>query len=177
MSLTHQLLRTPFFGRFEVPWAWPAGADPSHWERVGFRSGNGARLAGLCAMARPSSPYRVAVLEGVFPTLPEFWHHYPAAQLALRISQVIWPPFEPRLRPEREATRVVGRPRILLVHSSGDRFTPPVFGERMLRAFDGVAHASLYVPPGDEHTFAFRDCGKDYRERVMGFLTEAFGAR
>ena len=32
---------------------------------------------GLCAMARAESPFRAAVLEAAFPTLPEFWRHYP----------------------------------------------------------------------------------------------------
>ncbi len=269
MSRLHRLLRKPFFGRFEVPWAWPAGTDPSAWERVAVRSGNGARLAGLwgpasgdaratlvlahpmgkaakgfwlrhghadlfrrsgfnvlavdangfgeseaasfdypadflaagiwaqerqpalavglvgasfgagwglCSMARPGSPYRAAVLEAAFPTLPEFWRHYPVAHATLRFSQFVWPSIERGLRPEREAARVVGRPSVLLVYGDADRYTPPEHGQRLLDAFAASARAELLVIGGIDHTFAWRDAPETYESRVIPFLSAALSA-
>ena len=51
MSYLHRLLRKPFFGRFEVPWVWPAETDPSTWERVTFANPAGVPLAGLWGAA------------------------------------------------------------------------------------------------------------------------------
>lgn len=266
----HRVLRKPFFGRFEVPWVWPASEDATAWERVVFPNRVGARLHGawgaarghdandargtlvlahpmgkaakgfwlrnghaalfrdagfnvllvdangfgeseaasfdypddfltagvwaqarapqtrvglvgasfgagwgLCAMAREGSPYRAAVLEAAFPTLPEFWHHYPVAHVALRLSQVVWPSLERTLRPERDATRVIGSPDVLLIHSAGDIYTPPAFGERLRDAFCTVTTAELIVVPGDEHTFALRDARETYVGRVLPFLERA----
>ena len=264
MSLVHRLLRKPFFGRFEVPWRWPQGADEAAWERVSFAGYRGAWLVGLwgeaegkprgvlvlahpmgkaakgfwlryghadlfrragfhvlavdangfgestpvsfdypadvlaagqwvqahhpslpvglvgasfgagwglCAMARDGSPFRAAVLEAAFPTLPEFWRHYPAAYATLRASQVVWPRLERGLRPEREAARVVGRPSVLLVYGADDRYTPPEHGERLARALDaGGAHTDLLVLPKVGHTFAYRDAPEEYEGRVIPFL-------
>ncbi len=266
MSLVHRLLRKPFFGRFEVPWRWPRGADKSAWERVDLRGAKGGCLVGLwsaaegeaiatlvlvhpmgkaakgfwlryghadlfrrsgfhvlafdangfgesepssfdypsdilaaglwaqdrqpelpvglvgasfgagwglCALARSGSPYRAAVLEAAFATLPEFWKQFPVAHAALRASQVVWPRLERSLRPEHEATRVIGHPDVLLVYGDQDRYTPPAYGERLLRALDGVADADLLVLPGVGHTFAYRDAPEAYRARVVPFLRDA----
>lgn len=268
MHLAHRLLRKPFFGRFEVPWRFPEGADESRWERVAVRSTAGARLSGLlgeavegapaagalvlahpmgkaakgfwlrdgyadvfrragfhvlafdfngfgesepvsfdypadvlaagrvleerypslpiglvgvslgagwglCAMARPGSPYRAAVLESAFPTLADFWKHYPLPYYALRAAQVVRPSFEEALRPEREASRVVGRPAVLLVHGTADRFTPPAYGERLLRALGESASAQLWVLADVGHALAFRDQRDAYCARVVPFLREA----
>lgn len=269
MSLVHRLLRKPFFGRFEVPWEWPANATESRWERVAFASGNGAHLRalwgaaegeaiatlvlahpmgkaakgfwlrhghadlfrasgfhvlavdangfgesepasfdypadflaagrfarecepglpvglvgasfgagwGLCAMARDGSPYRAAVLEGLFPTLPDFWRHYPVAYAALRASQVVWPAIERDLRPEREAGRLRDLPAVLLLYGDRDPYTPPTHGERMMRAFENSARAEMVVLPGVEHTYAYRDATEEYARRVLRFLQDALGS-
>lgn len=55
MSTLHRLLRRPFFGRFEVPWVWPDGADPAHWERITFRNPSGAALRGIWGPAHTSA--------------------------------------------------------------------------------------------------------------------------
>ena len=263
MSTLHRILRKPFFGRFEVPWAWPDGEDRSAWERVTIRSGTGSELAGLwgaarsdaigtlvlahpmgkaakgfwlrqgharlfrdsafnvlvfdangfgesaassfdypadilaaglwaqarapqlqvglvgasfgagwglCAMARAGSPYKLALLEAAFPTLPDFWKHYPAAHAALRASQLVWPAFERNLRPEREAPKVIGRPAVLMIYGDQDRYTPPEHGHRLLRAFGDAAEARISVLPGVDHTFAFRDAAESYRELAIPFL-------
>lgn len=125
---------------------------------------------GLCALARAGSPYRLALLEAAFPTLPDFWKHYPAAQASLRASQLVWPAFERNLRPEREAPKVVGQPQVLLIYGDRDRYTPPEHGQRPLRAFAGAADARMVVLPGVDHTFAFRDAAESYRDLSIPFL-------
>ena len=269
MSVVHRVLRKPFFGRFEVPWRWPRGADEAAWERVSFAGAGGAELSGLwgvaegdprgtlvlahpmgkaakgfwlryghaelfrrsgfhvlafdangfgeseaasfdypsdilaaglwaheryldlpvglvgasfgagwglCALARPGSPFRAAVLEAAFPTLPEFWRHYPAAYAALRASQVMWPGLERGLRPELEAGRVVGAPPVLLVYGDADRYTPPEHGERLARALSTATRADLLVLPGVGHTYALRDARETYEARVVPFLQAALGS-
>lgn len=267
MSALHRLLRKPFFGRFEVPWVWPDGTDPTTWERVAFHNPSGATLRGLwgpahgearatlvlahpmgkaakgfwlrhghaelfrhdgcnvlvydangfgesdpssfdypadvlaaglwaqartpdlavglvgasfgagwglCAMARAGHPFRAAVLEAVFPTLPEFWRHYPVAHAALRASQVVWPSTERNLRPEREAARVIGRPSVLLVYGDADIYTPPAHGQRLLAALRDTAHASLTVFPSVGHTYAYRDAAERYAGVVLPFLRQVY---
>ena len=131
---------------------------------------------GMCSMAREGSPYRAAVLEGLFPTLPDFWKHYPVAHAFLRASQFVWPSAERRMRPELEATRLIGRPDVLLVYGDADRFTPPAHGERMLRAMQGCANAELCVLPNVEHTFAYRDQPETYAARVVPFLRNSLSS-
>lgn len=128
---------------------------------------------GLCSMARAGSPFGAAVLEGAFPTLPEFWRHYPVAHAVLKASQLVWPSMERSLRPEREAARVLGRPEVLLIHGGRDPYTPPEFGERLLRAFGDAARAELWVIPQAEHTYAYRDAREAYAARVIPFLARA----
>jgi uncharacterized protein len=126
---------------------------------------------GLCAMARAGSPFRVAVLEGVFPTLPEFWRHYPFAHAMLRLSQVVWPPMERGLRPEREAARLVGNPSVLFIYGEQDIYTTPSHGARLVRAMQHVASAEIHVLDNVEHTFAFRDATQRYSELTLPFLS------
>ena len=266
MSRLHRLLRKPFFGRFEVPWVWPAETDPSTWDRVTFANPAGVHLAGLwgtaegdaigtlvlahpmgkaakgfwlryghatlfrqsgfnvlvfdangfgesaassfdypsdvlaaglwaqartpallvglvgasfgaawglCAMARAENPFRAAVLEAAFPTLPEFWRHYPFPQAMLKLAQFVRPELEMRFRPEHAATQVGGNPPVLLVHGGADEYTPPAHGERLLKAFEGSARAELWVVPGIEHTYVYRDAPAAYAARVVPFLTSA----
>ncbi|HEU0199517.1 MAG TPA: alpha/beta fold hydrolase [Burkholderiaceae bacterium] len=128
---------------------------------------------GLCSMARDGTPYRAAVLEGLFPTLPEFWRHYPVAHAFLRASQYVWPWLERKLRPEQEAPRIRGEPDVLLIYGDADRYTPPAHGERMMRALDRSANAALVVLPNVDHTFAYRDQPEAYAARVVPFLQGA----
>jgi pimeloyl-ACP methyl ester carboxylesterase len=125
---------------------------------------------GLCAMARAGSPYRAALLEGLFPTLPDFWRHYPLAYATLRASQLVWPSMERNLRPELEATRVLGKPPMLLLYGDQDIYTPPAHGERMMKAMSSAASAQMHVFPGIGHTWAYRDAADAYAARVIPFL-------
>ena len=132
---------------------------------------------GRWALARPRRPDCAAVVGGAFPTLPEFWRHYPLAYATLRMSQLVWPSIEKGLRPEREAARVVGRPAVLLVYGDRDEYTPPAHGERLLRAFGDAARADLCVIPGVGHTWAYRDAAETYAQRVLPFLDQALRTR
>lgn len=125
---------------------------------------------GLCAMARAGSPYRAAVLEAAFPSLPDFWRHYPVAHAFLKASQVLWPSIERELRPELEAARVLGEPGVLLIYGDQDRFTPPAHGERLMKAFGDAAKVEMCVLPGIDHTYAYRDAAETYAARVLPFL-------
>lgn len=126
---------------------------------------------GLCAIARKGSPYKLALLEGAFPTLPDFWRHYPMAHAVLRASQLVWPAAERGLRPEREAARVIGNPAVLMLYGDKDKYTPPEHGQRLLRAFGTAANARMSVLPDVEHTFAYRDASQAYEGQVIPFLT------
>lgn len=132
---------------------------------------------GLCAMAATDSPYQFAVLEAAFPTLPEFWRHYPAAQLSLRLSQIVWPAFERRLRPERLAAELTGSPDVLMLYGDADIYTPPAHGQRLLAAMRSSASAEMHVLPGIGHTYALRDAAERYRELVLPFLERSVRRR
>jgi pimeloyl-ACP methyl ester carboxylesterase len=125
---------------------------------------------GLCALARQGNPYKVAILEAAFPTLPEFWKHYPAAYAALKLSQFFWPTLERKLRPEAQASKVLGHPEVLLIYGEHDIYTTPDHGERLSRALSSAAKVRLIVLPDIEHTFAYRDAAKAYEAQVIPFL-------
>lgn len=141
--------------------------------KVGLVGASFGAAWGLCSMARDGSPYQAAVLEGVFPTLPEFWKHYPVAHAVLRLSKVVWPSIERKLRPERQATLVKNNPAVLLIYGDADIYTPPSHGERLQAAFSTSAQAELMILAGVEHTFAYRDAGQAYQARVLPFLQQA----
>jgi uncharacterized protein len=155
-------------GDFLAAGLWAQARTPAL--RVGLVGASFGAGWGLCSMARPGSPYRCAVLEGVFPTLPEFWLHYPVAHAALRASQVVWPALERGLRPEREAGNVQGQPSVLLIYGDQDRYTPVQHGERMARAFRDAARVEMTVLPGVDHTYGYRDAPERYKEVVLPFL-------
>jgi pimeloyl-ACP methyl ester carboxylesterase len=132
---------------------------------------------GLCSMARAGSPYRAAVLEAAFPTLPDFWRHYPVAHALLRASQLLWPSLERDLRPERDAAKVLGEPEVLLIYGDQDRYTPPAHGERLAKAFGNAARVQMSVFEGVDHTFALRDAPQKYAPLVLGFLRQSTAAK
>jgi dipeptidyl aminopeptidase/acylaminoacyl peptidase len=126
----------------------------------------------LCALEEPGHPFRAAVLEGVFPTLPDFWHRYPLAQAMLRVSQVVYPPWERRLRPIRAAANLNGGPSVLLVYGAEDSITPPAFGEQLRDALQRSTEARLVVLPAVAHTFALRDAPTAYCTAVGRFFEQ-----
>ena len=111
-----------------------------------------------------------AVLEAAFPTLLDFWRHYPFAYATLRASQFVWPAMERQLRPEQEAARVLGKPSVLLIYGDRDKYTPPEHGRRLQAAFGEAARTEFCVLPGVGHTFAYREAPESYVGRVMPFL-------
>lgn len=128
---------------------------------------------GLCSMANKDSPYRAAILEAAFPTLPEFWHHYPVAHAALRLSQWVWPSLERNLRPERLATMVQYQPQVMLIYGEADIYTPPSHGQRLQQAFTQAgANAELITLAGVDHTFAFQKAPDVYAAKVLPFLRQ-----
>jgi pimeloyl-ACP methyl ester carboxylesterase len=120
----------------------------------------------LCALAEVGHPFRAAVLEGVFPTLPDFWYPYPVAQTMLRLSQIVYPAWERTLRPIRAAAAVQGAPSILLVYGEADTLTPPAYGQGLLDAIQTRTTGQLLLLPEATHTFAFRDAQPAYCDAV-----------
>jgi uncharacterized protein len=55
------LLKYPLLARFDVPWRWPGSVPLDAWERVGLRSGSGAKLAALYGAAQTASRRGVVV--------------------------------------------------------------------------------------------------------------------
>ena len=267
MGIVHRIGKKLFFGRFQKPWRWPQQVSESDWDRVSFRSGNGARLAAvfgsarkepahgavvlahpmtvtakgfwlkqghaellrnagfhvlafdfngfgesesanfdypsdviaaghylrdrvsmpvgvigcsfgagysLCAMEREDHPFRAAVLEGTFPTLPDYWRPYPLPHMALRISQVVYPRLERTLRPLRAATQLKSKPHVLLIHGDADTITPIAAGHQLREAMSGHASVDVWTVPGADHTLALRAQPDDYARRVIDFLDAAF---
>lgn len=264
MPLLHRVAKKVFFGRFQKKWRWPEGVPQAEWERVTFRSGNGATLSGLfgaargsaaagavalahpmgaaakgfwlkqghaaflrdsgfhvlafdfngfgesesstfdfpsdvvaagdylrtrlpgvplsvlgssfgagyalCAMAREGHPFRAAVLEGAFPSLPYYWRNYRFPYAVLRASQFLYPRFERELRPILAATRLKGSPRVLLIHGHADTVSPLHVGTDLSAAMADRASVEVWEVPDAEHTRALAADPDQYRERVTGFL-------
>lgn len=264
MALVHRIGKKLFFGRFQKKWRWPADVPQDEWERVDFKSHNGARLSALfgaaegsrqrlavvlahpmgvaakgfwlkhghaallrrngfdvlafdfngfgesesadfdypgdavaagqylrkrvghdaiaivgssfgagyalCAMERDGHPYRAAVLEAAFPSLPYYWRQYRIPSLLLRGSQLVHPRFERRLRPIRAAAEVKSRPSVLLIHGDADQVSPVSVGTQLRDAMTGRADVELWIAPGAQHTHAFAAHKEQYETRVTEFL-------
>jgi pimeloyl-ACP methyl ester carboxylesterase len=132
---------------------------------------------GMCAMANDGHPFRAAVLESTFPSLPFFWRPYRVPYLFLRASQFVYPPFERKLRPILAATKLKQSPHVLLIHGESDSVTPVHVGEELHAAMSGHASAQLWTVPGADHNQAFRTRPDDYAERVTTFVRRAFERR
>lgn len=92
-------------------------------------------MALLSSLVRGGSSFQTTVLEAAFPSLSYFCKHYPITNLAIRMSQVVWPSLERNLRPERQAALVKGNPYVLLIHGDANFYAPPHFGKPLQRAF------------------------------------------
>lgn len=130
---------------------------------------------GLCSMAREGSPFKAAIFEAAFPTLPDFWKHYPVAHAVLKFSKAVTPWIEKGLRPELEATRLVNHPAVLLLYGDADIYTPPVHGERLLKALKQSAKPQMAVVAGGLHTYLYRDQADQYQTLALPFLRTALG--
>ena len=123
----------------------------------------------MCALADDTHPFRAAVLESSWPSLPFYWRPYRIPYLVLRASQVVYPSFERRLRPILAATKIKHKPRLLLIHGGKDAITPPQVGKELREAIG--APAELWIIPEADHNMALRARPDEYKRRVMTFLT------
>ncbi|MEG0694048.1 MAG: prolyl oligopeptidase family serine peptidase, partial [Oscillospiraceae bacterium] len=117
---------------------------------------------GLCSMAREGSPYKAAILEAVFPTLPDFWKHYPIAHTAIQTSKIVWPWIERDLRPIEDASRLLNKPNVMLIYGDQDIYTPPAHGEKLSVAMRNSANVEMHVISGGKHTYIYRDQPDEY---------------
>lgn len=124
----------------------------------------------VCAMSRDAQPFRAAVIESAFPSLPYYWRPYRIPYLFLRASQLVYPRFERRLRPLLAAQQLKNAPHVLLIHGSADAVTPPAVGEELRDAMSGAATAELWTAAGAVHNLAFQAQPDEYRRRVEAFL-------
>lgn len=265
-KIAHQILRKPFFGRFEVPWIWPQAISKEDWEAVtipltgqqtlagywksapaakatlvlahpmgkaakafwlryghadlflkngynvliydanGFGESEGFSFDypndvyhagiyaqkrtpelnvgligasfgaawGLCSLAKDGHPYKIAVFEGAFPTLPEFWKHYPVAHAMLKVSNTLLPKLNQELNPLAKSTQVKYQPPILLMYGEKDIYTPPEFGHRLKVGLDHVTKVEIKIFADAEHTYIYRDFPEQYSECVIPFLKQHF---
>lgn len=261
-KIIHQVLRKPFFGRFEVPWLWPKTISQEGWEMVSIPLASQKKLVGywrespsakatlvlahpmgkaakgfwlrhghadlffnnnynvliydangfgesqgfsfdypndvyyagiyakqrtpelnigligasfgaawgLCSLSKNDHPYQVAILEAVFPTLPEFWKHYPTAHALLRLSNMVAPKFNRELNPLAKSRQLKNSPPILLLYGDKDIYTPPEYGYRIKAALNDVTEVKLEIFEGAEHTYIYRDSPEKYEEKVLSFL-------
>ena len=114
----------------------------------------------------------MAVLEGVFPTLPEFWKHYPVAHAVLQASKIVVPKFNRELNPLRKSAQIQQQPSILLMYSESDIYTPPVFGHRLKEVLESHTSVELHTVANAEHTHIYRDQPEQYQTRVLPFLAQ-----
>ncbi len=75
-----------------------------------------------------------------------------------------------RVRPLDAATRLVGRP-CLMIHSAGDRFIPPADALRLAAA----ARAELWITESHGHIGSYRAQPAAYTDRVLGFFARHLG--
>lgn len=124
----------------------------------------------LCALARDDHPFRAAVLESTFPSLPYYWRPYPIPHFFLRLSQFVYPRFERALRPILAATQLKSAPHVLLIHGEKDKVSPVEVGSDLQRAMSGHASVELWTVPGADHNLAFQTRPDEYANRVTQFL-------
>lgn len=259
-----EVLRKPFFGRYQKPWSWPEGVDPSEWTRVEFTNGSGARLVGLhgkargpakgvvvlphpmhaqakgymlragyadflreggydvftfdfngfgeseisgfefpddvwragqvaaaaapgldvallgvsmgggygvCALDMPGHPFQVAVVEGAFTSLEEFWRPYVVPYLALNVIGWLSPRLRRRLWPLRRIRTVRGVRAMMFIHGTRDAVSPPSMGERFLEACPLPRdRRELWIVPEAKHLGALKVARDEFRRRVLAFL-------
>jgi uncharacterized protein len=64
MSALHRIGKKLFFGRYQKPWRWPQQIAESDWDRVCFKSGNGARLAAVFGASARCRGKRIWLKQG-----------------------------------------------------------------------------------------------------------------
>lgn len=125
----------------------------------------------LDALGLPDFPFERIVAEGCAPSLPQFWKHYPFAHAVMEVSRRLSPGMERRLRPLLGMARLPEGVRVLLVHSEGDRWTPPAHGAELAAAAPAGRHVERVVLQRADHTHGMRDEREAYWPAVHRFLT------
>lgn len=138
--------------------------------KIGLVGASFGAAWGLCSLAKEDHPFKVAVFEGAFTTLPEFWKHYPVAHAILKLSNAIAPTFNKELNPLEKAQKIKYQTPLLLIYGENDIYTPPEFGDRLKKVLDNVTHVELKTFKDGEHTYIFRDFPEEYRNSVLPFL-------
>ncbi|MFQ3221555.1 MAG: alpha-beta hydrolase superfamily lysophospholipase [Paraglaciecola sp.] len=132
-------------------------------------SSMGAAMS-VCAMAQPQHPFKAAVLESAFPTLLHFWRRYPIPKLGIKLSKILYPAGERRLRPIYAAEHLVGSPDMLLIYGEADEYTPIEDGKLLWQALKQRTQTEFWQVPGAKHTHAYAAQPEAYAERVIDFL-------
>jgi alpha-beta hydrolase superfamily lysophospholipase len=132
-------------------------------------SSMGAAMS-VCAMSQAKHPFKAAVLESAFPTLLHFWRRYPIPKLGIKLSKILYPAGERRLRPIYAAEHLVGSPDILLIYGEADEYTPIEDGKLLWHALKQRTQTEFWQVPGAKHTHAYAAQPYDYAERVIDFL-------
>jgi pimeloyl-ACP methyl ester carboxylesterase len=129
----------------------------------------------LCAMAHGSHPFRAAVLEAAFPSLPFYWRRYRLPYAILRASQLLYPRLEQSLRPSGAAQRLKNNPQVLLIYGDADSLTPPQVGVELQAAMSTCALVERWTVPEADHNLALQTAPDGYGHRVTDFLRRALG--
>ncbi|HXH24680.1 MAG TPA: alpha/beta fold hydrolase [Vicinamibacterales bacterium] len=129
----------------------------------------------LCAMANESHPFRAAVLEAAFPSLPFYWRRYPLAYAILRTSQLLYPRLEQTLRPSRAATQLKHSPHILLIYGDADSLTPLQVGVELQAAMSTCTVVETWTVPEADHNLALQTASEAYAHHVTSFLLRTLG--
>jgi pimeloyl-ACP methyl ester carboxylesterase len=143
----------------------PEGEQDRNWQRVSIPSPTGATLVGLVAEAEGDPAGTLVLAHPMGKAAKGFWLRHGHAELFRRAGFHVLV-FDFNGFGESEAVSF-DYPSDAL---AAGRFTPPAHGERVLRAMNGRARADLWVLPGVEHTFAYRDQREAYAARVVPFL-------
>ncbi len=166
-------------GRFEFPEdIWHAGhaaaaeAPGLGVALLGISMGGGY---GICALDMPDHPFRVAIIEGAFTSLEEYWRPYLLPYALLRLTGWILPAELRRLRPIDRIRGIRGLAGMLFIHGARDRISPPSMGERFHQACPlPPERRVLWVVPDAKHLRTLEIAPDEYRRRVLGFLDAHF---
>jgi uncharacterized protein len=132
-------------------------------------SSMGAAMS-VCAMAQPGHPFKAAILESAFPTLLHFWSRYRIPSLGIKLSKLVYPAGERRLRPTYAAENLVGNPPVLMIYGDADEYTPVRDGKLLWQSLRRKTITDFWLVPGAKHTQAYGAHPKEYAQRVIGFL-------
>lgn len=131
----------------------------------------------LCALSREAHGFSVAVIEGAFTTLMEYWQRFPVARVVLRALSALLPQLERSLRPIAQIRAVRDLRRMLLLYGESDRWTPTDMGQRLFEACPlAESDRFLWKLPQTKHTQGFAAASQACRARYVSFLRDSLAA-